>query len=131
MFRLRIFFLRHRSVFAIMLALALAMKAFLPAGYMLSPTSDSFTVSVCSGMAGQQTMITIPKQPRDAEKNAVDRHACHAGAADQLTLGGADPFLLATAIAFILALGFAPVSVPERRSLRFQTPPLRGPPALI
>lgn len=131
MIRLRALLLRHRAIFATVLALALAIKALVPAGYMLSATSHSFTVTVCSGMAGEQTVITIPGKPRDAEKNAMDRQQCHASAFDHAAMGGTDPFLLATAIAFILALGFAPVSIPARRSIRFQTPPLRGPPALI
>lgn len=115
----------------VLLAAALAMKALVPAGYMFAATSDSFTVSICSGMEGEQTTITIPKRSQDAGKNAVDRQLCHASALDQVMLGGADPWLLAAAIAFILALGFAPVSIPQRRSIRFLIPPLRGPPALI
>lgn len=131
MSRLRALLLRHRSILMVLLAAALAMKALVPAGYMLAATSDSFTVSVCSGMDGEQTTITIPKRSQDAGKNAVDRQLCHASALDHAALGGADPFVLAAALAFILALGFAPVAIPARRSIRYQTPPLRGPPALI
>lgn len=131
MSRLRAFFLTHRAAFAALLALALAMKALVPAGYMVAPTSSSFTVSVCSGMDGEQRTITIPHKQDDSGKNAVDRQICHAAALDAATLGGTDPFLLGLALAFILALGFAPVSIPARRALRYETPPLRGPPALI
>jgi hypothetical protein len=44
-------------------------------------------------------------------------------------LGGVDMALLALALAFILALGFAPLRPARAASTRFLRPPLRGPPA--
>jgi hypothetical protein len=131
MSRLRTHFLRHRASFALLLALALLFKALIPAGYMVSATSYSFTVTVCSGMTDEQMTVTIPKKAGDVGKSAMDRQLCHGSAFDKISLGGADPFLLAAALGFILALGFAPVIIPRLRPLRFQTPPLRGPPGLI
>lgn len=115
----------------LMVAAALAMKALVPVGYMVLPSASSFTVSVCSGMTGEQMTVTIPIKQQDSGKTAVDKQMCHASALDAGALGGTDPFLLGSALAFILALGFAPVSVPLRRAARYLLPPLRGPPTTI
>ncbi len=44
------------------------------------------------------------------------------------SLAGADALLLAAALAFILALGFAPATAPRPRRAVWLRPPLRGPP---
>jgi hypothetical protein len=44
-------------------------------------------------------------------------------------IGGADPFLLTLAFAFILVLGLAPSRILPARPVPHALPPLRGPPA--
>ncbi|MCJ2185996.1 DUF2946 family protein [Novosphingobium beihaiensis] len=130
---IRAFLQRHIRVAAMILALALAMKAFVPAGYMIgSSAAKSFTIEICDGQGGSVlSKLTIPGKPH----NAADEHTkaakdCPFTALSMHLLAGADDGLLVLALAFILALGFAPVSPLRLSRIGFLTPPLRGPPAL-
>ena len=105
------------------------MKAFMPAGFMIANHDRSIAVVLCSG-TGEQQMLTIPFDKDDTGKGAVDKQQCHATALDKAASGGTDPLLLAAAIAFVLALGFAGTPARLRPTPRFLYPPRRGPPAL-
>lgn len=114
------------------IALALAMKLLLPAGYMLSaPGAKQLVVTLCSGIGQDSTTITIPLEADakgDHGKGGQSSDSCPYGALGHAALGGADGLLLAIAIAFILALGFAPVVLPWLQRPTGLHPPLRGPP---
>ncbi|MCJ2178055.1 DUF2946 family protein [Novosphingobium album (ex Hu et al. 2023)] len=130
---IRSFLQRHFHVAAVILALALAMKAFVPAGYMIGSTAaKSFTVEICDGQgAPVLSKLTIPgKSSGVADEHTKAAKDCPFTALSMHALGGADDALLIAALAFILALGFA--AAPQLRLARigFLTPPLRGPPAL-
>jgi hypothetical protein len=128
---LRAFFLRHRRMAALLIALTLAMKALVPAGFMLGSDSRVLTVQICADALGQQVTqkIVLPAS-HSGEDKAKSDSPCHFTALGHAMLGGADPLLLAVALAFVLALGFAPVLAPAPRRIAFLRPPLRGPPAL-
>ncbi|WP_206238710.1 hypothetical protein [Novosphingobium terrae] len=128
---LRAFFLHHRRVAALLIALTLAMKALVPAGFMLGSDSRVLTVQICADALGQQVTqkIVLPSS-HSGEDKAKSDSPCHFTALGHAMLGGADPLLLAVALAFVLALGFAPVLAPAPRRIAFLRPPLRGPPAL-
>jgi hypothetical protein len=128
---LRAFFLHHRRMAALLIALALAMKALVPAGFMLGNDSRVITVQICADALGQQITqkIVLPSSHSGDDKAKSDS-PCHFTALGHAMLGGADPVLLALALVFILALGFAPVLAPAPRRIAFLRPPLRGPPAL-
>lgn len=130
--RIRTFMQRNLAVAALILALALAMKALVPAGYMVgSLSAKTLSVMVCDGQ-GNETVKQIAvggKVDGPAEDHSKAAKECPFTALSMHSLSAADPVLLALALAFILALGFVPISPirVERRS--FLTPPLRGPPA--
>jgi len=128
---LRAFFLHHRRMAALLIALALAMKALVPAGFMLGGDTHVLTVQICADALGQQITqkIVLPSSHSGEEKARSDS-PCHFTALGHAMLGGADPVLLALALVFILALGFAPVLAPAPRRIAFLRPPLRGPPPL-
>jgi hypothetical protein len=128
---LRAFFLHHRRMAALLIALTLAMKALVPAGFMLGSDSRVITVQICADALGQQITqkIVLPSNHSGDDKAKSDS-PCHFTALGHAMLGGADPVLLALALVFILALGFAPVRAPAPRRIAFLRPPLRGPPAL-
>jgi hypothetical protein len=128
---LRAFFLHHRRMAALLIALALAMKALVPAGFMLGHDSRVITVQICADALGQQITqkIVLPSSHSGDDKAKSDS-PCHFTALGHAMLGGADPVLLALALVFILALGFAPVLAPAPRRIAFLRPPLRGPPIL-
>ena len=118
-----------------LLALALAVKAVVPAGFMLSAGGDRFlTVTICSDASGspKEMQIAIPGKKRaggDHSDMAGKGQPCAFSGLGQAGLGGVDPVLLVTAIAFILLIGLAPLLTPRARDIAFLRPPLRGPPA--
>ncbi len=133
---LRALIRHHARPVLVLLALALVVKALVPAGFMLSPGKERFlTVTICADASG------VPKQMRIALPDRDDPRGDHAEAADKgqscafsglghAMLGAADPLLLAAALAFILLVGLAPLRAPPVRAIPFLRPPLRGPPSL-
>ncbi|MFC3101718.1 DUF2946 family protein [Altererythrobacter lauratis] len=117
------------------MALALAAKALIPAGFMLASAPDRLlTVTICSGLADgpKQMQILVPGK-QDDRRDLADTQkaqACAFAGLGHAALGGADPLLLAAALTFILLIGLAPRSARLSRKDAFLRPPLRGPPAL-
>jgi len=127
---LRIFFRRHAALAMLIAAVALAVRALVPAGYMSSASSTGLTVELCSGVAGKTVTIAIPTTPSEQEhgKSTQADGSCAFAALGLAASPAADPIQLAIAILFVLAIGLRSdgVSPPSRRTqLR---PPLRGPP---
>ena len=125
--RIRALFRSHRGL-AILLAIAvLWTKALMPAGYMIgTSTSSEITIQLCEG--GSRTLLLPGKSDHSGQQAKAD--CPYAGAAIQ-GLTGAEPLLLALALAFIIALGFAPVRHVARKARSRLRPPLRGPPCLL
>lgn len=124
----------HRALALLLLAVTLCVKAVVPQGYMLGSGQKLLTVQLCydgSEHRTAQVAIALDNRPDPADPNGNARPDQHC-AFTSLTmgaLGGADAPLLEQALIFIIARGFAPVTLllPER-SL-YLRPPLRGPPA--
>ncbi len=133
--RLRALIRDHARLTLVLLALALAVKAAVPTGFMLSAGGDRFlTVTICSDASGtpKQMQIAIPgKQDSGGDHPDAANKATHCAFSGlgHSSLGGADPLLLAAALTFILLIGLAPLPAPPRRELPFLRPQLRGPPA--
>lgn len=128
---IRALVIRYRALAMLLFALALAMKALVPAGFMIVSNDLSINVVLCSGM-GEQRMVSIPVEREGKADIVSDKQVCHGSALDKAVDSGADAALLDEALAFILALGFATVcALLLLRSPRFLSPPLRGPPATI
>jgi hypothetical protein len=128
---LRSFLRDHRRLAACLIALALAMKALVPAGYMLGATAHVLTVEVCADSQGKHLtqLIVVPGESTPAD-HAKSDGPCAWSALGIAALGGADLALLALALAFILLLGFAPTAPAPRSRAHHLRPPLRGPPSL-
>ncbi|WEK48313.1 MAG: hypothetical protein P0Y56_08480 [Candidatus Andeanibacterium colombiense] len=123
----------RRRLSLALVALALCMKALLPAGYMVSDAGHVLTVTICTGTTDTVTkQIAIPTKGdthRQSDAHGKDTAQCPFSSLSMAATGGADAPLLALALAFILVLGFLPApALPLRRTDYFQ-PPLRGPPA--
>ncbi|OJW66533.1 MAG: hypothetical protein BGO57_16305 [Sphingomonadales bacterium 63-6] len=128
---LRVLLMRHRRFAALLLALALCLKALVPMGYMLDATGATLTMRICDGQTVKTVQLAIPGKKADPDTTrAQEASHCPYTALGMGGLPGADPLLLAAAIAFILLLGFAPLVSPALRPIPFVSPPLRGPPAL-
>lgn len=128
MHHLRALILRHSAAMALLFAVALAMRALVPAGYMVMPASISFSVALCSGVDGEQAQITIPTDGQSEKKDGAQSPVCSGSLLDHAGMGAVDPLLLAAALVFILALGFAAITQMPPRGPRYLHPPLRGPP---
>lgn len=127
-------FIRERTWLALWLVVAaLAMKALVPGGYMLAAQGKVITVQLCddTGSGHLTAQMVIPMKPGTSQ-GAADhaKGACPYSSLSHASLGGADPVLLALALAFILLLGFLPLPARPPSRVAHLRPPLRGPPSL-
>lgn len=133
--RLRALFRDHARLTLMLLALALAVKAVVPSGFMLAASGDRFlTVTICSDASGTPKPMQIAVGSKHAaggdHSDMIDKgQACAFSSLGHFALAGADPVLLATALAFILLIGTAPLPALWLRDIPFLRPQLRGPPA--
>lgn len=114
--------------------LALCMKVVVPSGMMIDLHAKVLTIEVCQDSLGAltKTQIVIPtKSGGENKPDGKHQGTCPFTSLNGALIGGADPALLLLALAFILALAFAPVSVACPRRPAYLYPPLRGPPALV
>jgi hypothetical protein len=134
MFSLRAFFRDHFGLSALVIALALAMKILVPAGYMPGEQAKTFTVQICADAQGQHLTQQIAIPMKGDSNDSQGKHVggdgvCSFTALAMGSLSGADVVLLAIALAFILATGFTPATPPRLERIFHIRPPLRGPPA--
>ena len=131
---MRTFWRNHRGLAALLLALTLGFKLLLPTGYMLGDGPRILTVEICADASGhrltQQIVIPQDNRQNQSEHSAKNAAPCPWSALSTATLGGADPALLALALAFILTLGFSAAPTPRLARIFHLRPPLRGPPAV-
>lgn len=135
--RVRAFVSANRLVLMALFALALCIRAAVPAGYMVTPAADKLIeVSICHGTTGERTtaQIAIPmKADAGGERTspeAKDTPCAFSGLA-QLAIGSTPPVIAAMALAALLALGLAPQKSPAPAAPAYLRPPLRGPPPAI
>lgn len=123
---------KHRTIAFSLIALALTMKALIPAGFMLGTQDKVLTVLVCADATGQHLTksISIPVSGKP-QSTAKQGESCPFASLSTALLGTADVPFIALAIAFMLLLGFAPVRIPTLGGFTYIRPPLRGPPSLI
>lgn len=131
---LRAFFLKHQRLAVLLVALALATKAVIPAGFMLMPSNGTIVVSVCSGQGPDMVAMDMGKHAGDHggdhQGDKKPDHPCAFSSLSMAAATGADIALLALAIAFLLALGFLPVAARAAQAPSRLRPPLRAPPVL-
>lgn len=130
---LRTFLRHHRRLAALLVIVALAMKALVPAGYMPGMQGQVLSVAICADASGgdMTRQIVLPADGKSTGEHGKAQGACPYAALGMAGLGGADTLLLALAIAFIIALGFTSVQAAPLARIARLRPPLRGPPALL
>lgn len=126
---LRHYFLQRRSLALWLVGLALLMRIAVPAGYMPMFSGHSITVELCSGY-GPMKMAMSGMASHDGKKSEQGKSEMPCGFSGLSTqaLAGADPMLLALAIAFIIATVFLSVPPVQVALPTYLRPPLRGPP---
>lgn len=150
---LRRLLLDHRTLALWLAVAALTVKLLVPAGFMVGVVDGRVSLQICSGFGPVVAAPTMdhamaghamPGPVDDARAMADHRgetghdgteHAgvgmpCPFAALAHGAVAAADAVVLASAIAFVLALGFAAVVRPAARRVPFLRPPLRGPPIL-
>lgn len=129
----RALLLRNVSLTLSLVLAALFVRAIIPAGYMPSSQSRSFTVMLCADQNATSMRITIPVDgssvPHDGKSDHGSDSLCSFGGLAMGADSGADAALLAIALDHVIALGFAPVDAPVLQGLFYLRPPLRGPPS--
>jgi hypothetical protein len=130
---LRTFLRANRHFAALLVVLALSMKALVPAGYMLAQQTTAFTVTICADGQGERIAheITVPKKAGHGDASGDQGKGsgtCSWSSLATGALGNTAPELLAIALAFILTLGFRSAAPPAARSAFRLRPPLRAPP---
>ncbi|MCB5426446.1 hypothetical protein H0274_14370 [Altererythrobacter sp. CC-YST694] len=126
---LRAFLSRHRILAIALVMTALCMKALIPTGFMLGQHSRVLTVEICSDSLGHPVTAQLVIPVKDGHEGEKSKGECPYSSLAMASLTGTNPALLALALAFVLALGFA--APPPLPTLQFHhaRPPLRGPPA--
>lgn len=131
--RLRRLAFSNRVFACALIALALAMKLALPAGFMPVMSGGQIVVAMCAGSGPMTMAIAIPglkqgKSESSGEHDKADAPCAFAGNSAP-ALGALPEFLLAVAIAFIVALGLRPLAFPASPEPPYLRPHLRAPPA--
>lgn len=120
----------RRRIALLLVVMALAMKAVMPAGYMVQAGPKMLTVTICTGDSLHTAQIAIPmKHTPGKDGQGKEGGQCAFSSLSMAAMGGADAPLLALALAFILLLGFVPTPRLPLRRVQYLLPPLRGPPA--
>ena len=130
----RAFFLRHRALAIVLVLATLCMKAIVPTGFMIGQNSKVLTVQICDDAFGNHAVKQIAIPMKDGSSDSSGKQGkgeCPFTSLSMASMSGADPALLALALAFILALGFVPTRAAHPERLFHLRPPLRGPPALV
>lgn len=136
--------LQDRVVVAgLVVALALFLRVLVPPGYMLASGADGPALTLCpQGFPGTAAKSShhpaahaatghdaASEDGRDHPAHDQTSRPCPYAVLTLAPLAAADPVLLATAVAFVLAAGFAARPAVIVRDRAFLRPPLRGPPA--
>lgn len=139
--RVRTLIATNRSFTLLLLALALLLRFVVPSGFMPVFEHGRVAILLCPGTSPAMALMSGPtvSEPAAASKaghplghgqgGKLEAACPYAGLAMPVA-GGADPVQLATALLYILALGFAATALSFVGSAFRLRPPARGPPIL-
>ena len=127
---LRRLVLNNPALASFVLALALAMKLVVPAGFMPTVDDGHIVISICTGTGPMKMVMAVPgKAPgEDGGHHEKAEQPCAFAGLSLPSLAAADPALLAAAILFVMVLGLRPIIPIARTAAPYLRPPLRGPP---
>lgn len=123
---------RHRALAGLAMAFVLAVRLLMPSGFMLAPDARVLTVVICTGVVGEHQMaqLVIPQTEQKSGHDAGKSDPCPYSGLSMAATAGADVPLLAAALAFILALGFAAVAAISVGRTLYLRPPSHAPPVV-
>ena len=128
----------HRHLALLLLALALCLKAAIPAGTMLEQSGTrSLSIAICADGSGigKAVQIALPAKPAlpgspRSDHGLASTSACGFAGLGLAALPLADPPLLALALVAIALPGLVSAAARTNPPAPFLRPPLRGPPAI-
>ncbi|MFA5963122.1 MAG: DUF2946 family protein [Sphingomonas sp.] len=118
----------HVAVVAILIALTLAMRIIVPAGFMPSLSSGTLTITVCTGTSHETMELAIAGMKKGDAGQHEKQSRCAFADLALPWLSAVDPIQLAAAITFIMAMAFFVTPALRLVRARRAWPPLRGPP---
>jgi hypothetical protein len=124
---------QQRSLVIAILALALFVRAVIPAGFMVAPSSLKLTVQVCADGASGQTSVQIEVPlskggQRDKSDHGQKSRPCAFSALSMASMAGDHRPLLIVALATIVATIITNCASHLQQQAHHLRPPLRGPP---
>ncbi|MBM3927577.1 MAG: hypothetical protein FJ335_03835 [Sphingomonadales bacterium] len=130
---LRRLFRLHPGIAVAIVALALAMKLLVPAGFMPTIADGRIVVSICTGAGPTTAMMEMPGMAHHApdapaKSDPTAGAPCAFAGLASPSLAAVDPLLLAVAILVAMALASRPIIPPPAPVRPHVRPPLRGPP---
>lgn len=132
--KIRHFFRDRPTLVALLLAAALCLKVFVPAGYMPIAPQGGIVVALCSGTmpAGSTVTVTIPQKPghQDHAPSMADHPCAYAPLGAAAVAADLAPMVLAAlAFVFVGAIVRRPLALPAAPA-RIR-PPSQAPPLSI
>jgi hypothetical protein len=118
-----------RTLVALLLAMTLALRVLVPAGYMPDSSGGSFSVVACDGFGAVAMSKAMPGMHHGKVDHGQTQQRCAFADLALPWLGSIDPIQLLAALAFILAIAFVAAEAFHLRREYRAWPPLRGPPA--
>ena len=127
-----------KRYFAVLLCAAtLLLKLLVPTGYMIGSEQGRLTIELCSGVVPRPMAMAMPGMHDDVPAHGKSKDhgkaemPCAFAGLSAAALGAIDPLQLAVLIAFVMAVGLAPLVAPTIMRFGYVRPPLRGPPAVL
>jgi hypothetical protein len=131
--KIRSFCHDHRAWALVLIALALAIRALVPTGFMVEARGQTVSVRICDGRLGSApgriALAPTGKAGSDSHGKADD--SCPYTALGHVGDGGTDPVPTLPAQAFGATPGFLALAIVQTPLPYHIVPPLRGPPARI
>lgn len=131
---MRVLTLHQRSWFIMILALAMFVRAVVPAGYMVAPASMTLSVQICAdGVTGPSKIeIEVPLSKggqSDKSDHGQKSGQCAFSALSMASIATDHSPLLIAALATIVATIVTHGTPHLQHQTRYLRPPLRGPPS--
>lgn len=127
--------LTNRKFVGLLLALVLAMKLLMPAGFMPTVADGHIVITICSSSGPMKMVMAIPGMDHGTSDGEEHRDSaatpCAFSGLSAPLLAAADPVLLATAILFVMVLGLRNATPPVITASPHLRPPLRAPPTTV
>lgn len=125
--------LQRRSWFIMILALAFFVRALIPAGHMVAPSSLTLTVQICADGASGLTSVDIQVPlssggQRDTSNHGQKSAPCAFSSLSMASITGDHWPLLIVALATIVTTIITNGAPQLQRQAHHIRPPLRGPP---